>query len=59
MIEDYDNEYSDSEAEDFNQARKGGITQVFKKPPTQATKVEKETNSPDSSMNLTAKINEM
>ena len=29
VAEDYDNENSDSEDDDYHQARKGGITQVF------------------------------
>ena len=33
VVEDYDNENSDSEVPDYNQARKGGITQVFQIPP--------------------------
>ena len=59
VAEDYENENSDSEAEDYNQARKGGITQIFQNPPGQTSKNAKETGSPESSMNLTMKIDQI
>ena len=66
-MEDYDNENSDSEDADYNQARKGGVTQIFQIPPkvskestTKDEKVEIDANnSPESSFNLTEKINQM